>query len=137
MNVNSLAKLLGDSTYGFLAINLLFGLFCAIIVWRRLRELRFRNEDEQQQFLNELNETLNAGDFDSAIEACELDPRALPQLTRIVLMNRELDQDDLRQVVGERFSSATFWARWKTGSTGSSPWSAMAPSWAYSARCWA
>ena len=69
MNVNSLAKLLGDSTYGFLAINLLFGLFCAIIVWRRLRKLRFRNEDEQQQFLNELNETLNAGDFDSAIEA--------------------------------------------------------------------
>ncbi len=41
MNVNLLAKFLGDSTYGFLALNLLFGLFCAILVWRRLRELRF------------------------------------------------------------------------------------------------
>jgi hypothetical protein len=44
MNVNSLAKMLGDATYGFLALNLLWGLFCAILVWRRLRELRFRNE---------------------------------------------------------------------------------------------
>ncbi|HEY4311241.1 MAG TPA: MotA/TolQ/ExbB proton channel family protein [Pirellulales bacterium] len=102
MNVNLLAKFLGDSTYGFLALNLLFGLFCAILVWRRLRELRFRSDDEQQQFLNELNETLSAGDFEAAIERCELDPRALPQLTRVVLMNRDLDQDDLRQVVAER-----------------------------------
>jgi biopolymer transport protein ExbB len=102
MNVNSLAKMLGDATYGFLALNLLWGLFCAILVWRRLRELRFRNEEEQQLFLNEINDTITAGDFDAAIERCELDPRALPQLTRIVLMNRDLDPDDLRQVVSER-----------------------------------
>jgi biopolymer transport protein ExbB len=102
MNVNSLAKMLGDATYGFLAINLLFGVFCAILAWRRLKELRFRKEEEQHQFLDELNDTLVAGDFDAAIERCELDPRALPQLTRIVLMNRNLDPDDLRQVVAER-----------------------------------
>lgn len=102
MNVNLLAKFLGDATYGFLALNLLFGLFCAILVWRRLAELRFRNEEEQQRFLDDLNEPLAAGDYDAAIERCELDPRALPQLARIVLMNRELDPDDLRQVVAER-----------------------------------
>ncbi len=101
-NVNILAGHLGDATYGFLALNLLFGLFCAILVWRRLGELRFRNEEEQQRFLDELNEPLAAGDYDAAIERCELDPRALPQLTRIVLMNRTLDPDDLRQVVAER-----------------------------------
>ncbi len=97
-----MAKLLENGTYGFLAMNLLWGLFCAIIVWRRLRELRFRNDDEQQQFLNEINDTLAAGDYDAAIERCEIDPRALPQLTRVVLVNRDLDQDDLRQVVAER-----------------------------------
>ena len=101
-NVNSLAKVLGDATYGFLALNLLWGLYCANLVWRRLRELRFRNEDEQTQFVNELSETLAAADYDAAIERCELDPRALPQLTRIVLMNRDLEPDDLRQVVAER-----------------------------------
>jgi biopolymer transport protein ExbB len=102
MNVNSLAQMLGTATYGFLALNLLWGVFCAILVWRRLRELRFRNDDEQQQFVNELSDTLSANDFDAAIERCELDPRALPQLTRIVLMNRDLEPDDLRQVVAER-----------------------------------
>jgi len=102
MNVNLLAKFLGDSTYGFLALNLLFGVFCAILVWRRLAELRFRNEQEQQQFLDELADPLAAGDFDAAIERCELDTRALPQLARIVIMNRDLDPDDLRQVVAER-----------------------------------
>jgi biopolymer transport protein ExbB len=102
MNVNSFAKMLGDATYGFLALNLLWGVFCAILVWRRLRELRFRNDEEQQQFVNELSDTLAANDYDAAIERCELDPRALPQLTRIVLMNRDLEPDDLRQIVAER-----------------------------------
>ena len=102
ININILAKYVGDATYFFLAANLLWGAYCAILVWRRLRELRFRNEEEQQQFISELSDTLTANDFDAAIERCELDPRALPQLTRIVLLNRDLDPDDLRQVVSER-----------------------------------
>ncbi len=66
MNVNKLAGMLGDATYGFLALNLLWGLFCAILVWRRLSEVRFRNEEEVNKFVEEINEPLNAGDFDGA-----------------------------------------------------------------------
>jgi hypothetical protein len=39
--VNQLAGYLDKASYGFLALNFLFGLYCVILVWRRLVELRF------------------------------------------------------------------------------------------------
>ena len=90
MTVNSLAKLLGDASYVFLTLNFFWGLFCTIVVSRKLRELQFRNERMQQAFVEELNEYVAVGDFDSAIAMCEADVRALPQLASLVLTNRDL-----------------------------------------------
>jgi hypothetical protein len=44
MNVNELAGKLGDACYGFLSLNFLWGLFCVILLWRRVLALRFNNE---------------------------------------------------------------------------------------------
>ena len=58
MNVNDLAKTLGDACYVFLAINFLWGLYNIIIGFRRVKELSFRNHDEQAEFMDEVIEPL-------------------------------------------------------------------------------
>jgi biopolymer transport protein ExbB len=101
MNTNDLAKLLADSCYVYLAINFLWGLFCVIMLWRRVLALRFRSEQLQLQFLGELQQRLDAGDFNGATQMCQTDNRALPQLALAALENRDLDEAQLRQLIAE------------------------------------
>ncbi len=101
MNMNELADKLGNSCYGFLALNFLWGLFCVILLWRRVLAMRFSSEQLQAQFLSDLQGHLNEGNFDDAVKMCETDERALPQLTLAVIENRELNESQLRQLVAE------------------------------------
>jgi biopolymer transport protein ExbB/TolQ len=102
MNTNDLAQMLGDACYGFLALNLLWGLYCAILVWRRLGALQFRNEAAQTEFMNALNQEVSGRAYDRAMQRCSEDPRALPQLALLAMSNRDLPPDELRQLVAER-----------------------------------
>ena len=52
MNLNDLAAKLGDACYGFLGVNFLFGLYCVIVIWRRLRQLRFRSLEAETAFID-------------------------------------------------------------------------------------
>ena len=54
MNVNDLAKMMGDACYGFLALNFLWGLYNIIMGFRRVKELNFSNHDEQAEFIDEV-----------------------------------------------------------------------------------
>jgi biopolymer transport protein ExbB/TolQ len=101
MSVNQLANYLGNACYGFLAINFLFGLFCVILIWRRLFELRFRRQQAEAEFIGQLQEYLKAGDIDSATKLCDFDYRALPRLSLLIIANRDLPYDQLRHVVAE------------------------------------
>ncbi len=101
MNVNRLAQMMGDACYGFLALNFFWGLYHIILGFRRLKQLTFRNFDEQQEFLDEPLPVLNEGQFDSAEELVAEDPRALAQLTHMTIANRNLASDQLCQLVGE------------------------------------
>jgi biopolymer transport protein ExbB/TolQ len=101
MNINDLAKLLGDACYVFLTLNFLWGLYCVIMVARRLRQLAFRTELEQAEFLTELQQRLRSPQSAAAQELCEDDPRALPQLASVALSNRKLGFDQLRQLLAE------------------------------------
>ena len=107
-SINDLAASLGDACYGFLAINFLWGLFCVILLWRRILALRFATEQSQAQFLGEVQEHLENGDFDAAAQVCEAEERALPQLTLAVIENRELSEPQLRQLVAELMQRKIF-----------------------------
>ena len=61
MSINDLAKMLGDACYVFLAINFLWGLYNIIMGFRRVKELSFRNHDEQAEFMDEVLEPLRGG----------------------------------------------------------------------------
>lgn len=101
MNINELVARLGDGCYVLLTLNFLWGLFCVILLWRRVRQLRFRTEVSQTEFLGVLQSRIEAGDFDGAVQACEADNRALPQLAQVVIANRGLPHEQLRTMAGE------------------------------------
>lgn len=101
MSANDLAQRLGDATYGFLAINFFWGLFCVIMAFRRVWQLGFRNRPQQEQFLDELLLKLDSGQYAVAAEMCAADPRALPQLASVAIANRHLGYDTLRQMLVE------------------------------------
>lgn len=101
MNINDLAKTLGDACYVFLAFNFLWGLYNLIVGFRRVRELSFSSPDEQAEFMDHLLEPLRAGHYDSVKELCSDDARALPQLIELAVESRGLGYDQLRQVVVE------------------------------------
>jgi biopolymer transport protein ExbB/TolQ len=101
MNVNDLAKMLGDACYVFLAINFVWGLYNIIMGFRRVRELSFSNHDEQSGFVDEVIQLLQAKRFDAVNELVTDDRRALPQLVELAVENRDLKYDQLRQVVTE------------------------------------
>ena len=101
MNINELAKQLGDACYAFLAVNFLFGVFQVIVIWRRIRQLRFRRQQAETEFTGQLETLLNGGQYDAAIQMCDYDYRALPRLCLLMLANRSYPYDKLRQTVAE------------------------------------
>jgi biopolymer transport protein ExbB len=101
MNVNDLAKMMGDACYVFLALNFVWGLYNIIMGFRRVRELNFSSHDEQSEFVEEVVQLLRDGRYDAVTELTADDVRALPQLVQLAIENRGLSHDQLRQVVTE------------------------------------
>jgi len=101
MDVNRLAQMLGDACYAFLAINFFWGLYHIILGFRRIKQLSFRNHDEQQELMDELMPLLKEGQFDAVEELVADDERALPQLVHMAVANRNVGYEQLRQLVSE------------------------------------
>ena len=94
---------LGNSIYGLQFFDAVWGAFCIIVVWRRLAQIRFKSEDQQNDFLDQVLDAVAAGDFDAAAEMCEDDPRIVPQLIYLALSNRDLGYGKVKQLVADRF----------------------------------
>jgi len=103
MDPNVITNILSYVIYFVLAAIALWGAFCVIVVWRRVAQTRFRSEDEQLDFLESLEEPLMSGKFDDAVEICEDDTRAMPQLAHLAITNREIGYAKVRALVTERF----------------------------------
>ena len=101
MHVNELAKHLGDACYIFLAINFFWGLYCVVMGWIRVGNFSFRKRQEQIEFLDELTNRLHHGQYNEALELCEDDVRALPQLSSVAIKSRTFGFESMRQAVME------------------------------------
>lgn len=93
----------GNLIYILLAMVALWGAFCVVVVWRRVAQVRFRNEEEQDEFLDLIDEELQKPDFDAAMATAEEFDQALPQLTSLACENRSLGYAKLRQMLVDRF----------------------------------
>lgn len=98
-----LTEFAGNTIYGFQAFDALWGAFCIIVVWRRLSQIRFKSEELQNEFLDQLNERVEVGDFEAAAELCQDDPRVVPQLALLAINNRDLGYGKVKQLVADRF----------------------------------
>jgi len=103
MNYQEIVTLVGNLCYGALAIVGLYGVFCVILIWRRIKAIRFRSEGEQTEFLQQVDESLKNGDFQGVAQMCDGDPRAVPQLVSLAVANREIGLDKIRALVVDRF----------------------------------
>lgn len=103
MDITAVTQVAGYVIYGALALIALWGAFCVIIVWRRVAQTRFRSEQEQAEFLDILDQSLDSGDFDAAIELCDGDSRAMPQLVTLALANRSVGYAKIRTLLSDRF----------------------------------
>lgn len=101
--MNDLVEFAGNTIYGFQAFDALWGAFCLIVVWRRLSQIRFKNEDALNDFIEPINEQVAAGDFDGVAEACQEDSRIVPQLILLAIENRDLGYAKVKQLVADRF----------------------------------
>ena len=103
LDFTTISQYAGNVIYVALALIAVWGAYCVIMVWRRVAQTRFRSEEEQVSFLQSVEETLAAGDFDGATEICESDPRAMPQLAALAIGNRDMGYSKIRALLVERF----------------------------------
>jgi biopolymer transport protein ExbB len=101
--MEQLFYLIGVATYAAQAVVALWGGFCIVLAWRRVRRLQFRDETEQDEFLDELDQFLLMENVNGAMELCDGDRRALPQLALYAMENRELDPRRLKRELNEHF----------------------------------
>jgi len=99
MNSHQFVNLLEDSSYGFLALNFLWGMYCVILIWRRIGQLRFRSIEAETEFIDTLQGHFKTGNYEAATKLCDYDYRALPRLCLLMLANRTLSYPQLRQLV--------------------------------------
>lgn len=99
----SLYGILSQATYFALAAVALWGLYCIVIVWTRVNQKRFKSEEEQDIFMDDIEQMLSVGDFDGTAEYCSGDARAIPQIVELAVQHRSLGYKKARQFVMDRF----------------------------------
>lgn len=103
MDISPITRVAGIVIYVALGLVAVWGAFCVILVWRRVAQSRFRNADEQSDFLDTLDQSLANGDFDAALQMCEGDERAMPQLATMAIANRDIGYSRLRTMITDHF----------------------------------
>lgn len=102
-NLSAVSQFAGDLCYLFLAAVAVWGLYCAVVVWRRINQLRFRNDAEQNEFLDSLENYIATSDFVAASQFCTDDDRVVPQLARTALDHKDIDSAKLRHLLADRY----------------------------------
>lgn len=95
--------ILGYIIYFIMFLIALWGAFCVVMVWSRVRQKQFTSEEQQTLFLEAVEEPLSRGEFDQAIEICDGDRRATCQLSQLAMENRKLGFAKVKQIVADRF----------------------------------
>ena len=103
MDFSAVTTFVGYLIYAALAAIALWGAFCVIVVWRRVAQTSFSSEEEQEHFLDALDDHLIAGEFEDATRMCDEDDRAMSQLGLLAVVNRKMGYRKIRTLVTDRF----------------------------------
>ncbi len=106
VSFDTVMRWLGNSIYAAQALLAIWGIFCVFVILSRLKHLRFRNEQHEQEFHRALAGALSHGMFDEAEQVCvqpQYWPTAVAQLARFAIENRSLGIRKLRTAIVEKF----------------------------------
>ena len=93
----------GIMIYIALFLVALWGAYCCIMVWTRVAAKRFRTEQDQNEFLEAIEDPMHRGDFEEANDLAVGDPRAMCQLASLAIENRSIGYNKVRQLLIDRF----------------------------------
>lgn len=94
---------LGNLCYVILFAQAVWGAYCAVMVWARIRQKRFVSEEQQQEFLEAIEEPLLRGEYATVSQICDGDQRALCQLVQVGVENRGLGYAKVKQLIADSF----------------------------------
>jgi biopolymer transport protein ExbB len=83
-----------------------FGVFLVILVTRKIRQKKFRNQAAADEFLSEVREKLQARDYDGVTTICDSPAywsKAAPQLILIAMQHRFLSLSKMKVMLSEKF----------------------------------
>lgn len=103
VDISGVTNIVAWVIYALLFAIAIWGAFCVALVWMRVARQRFASEADQTEFLDQLDQPLSRGDFDSAAQLCAEDARATPQLALLALNNRQVGYSRVKQLVTDRF----------------------------------
>jgi len=97
----------GNGIYAAMAAAAIYGLYCIVVLMRRVKQKEFPGRESAHAFLDEVGEMLDKDDFDGILESCdtpELWARAVPQMVTVAVENRAKPIKKIKTIVGEYFS---------------------------------
>ena len=106
VDISPILDALAYMIYAAMAVSFAYGVYCIVVLMRRVAQKSFPGRESAEQFLDDVGERLEANNFDEAREICdspELWARAIPQLVMVAIENRNKPVRKIRQMVGEFF----------------------------------
>lgn len=96
----------GPVIYTSLALAALYGVFCAVLLMRKIAQKQFGSAATAGAFMDDVSARLQNRDFDGVAELCDSPPywsKAVPQMILVALAHRERGPTKLRQYLAEKF----------------------------------
>lgn len=101
-----LLDLSGPVIYTAMAIAALYGVFCAVLLFRKIAQKRFSSPSRAGEFLDEVRSHLQQRNFDGIAELCDSPAywsKATPQMILVALAHRDRGLAKLRQLLAEKY----------------------------------
>lgn len=104
--MQALIDLANNSVYPAQGLVALYGVFCVILVFRRIYSKQFRSTAAAEQFTEEVREMLQNRDYEGVAQLCDSPPywsKAVPQLILVALEQKTREPAELRRLLAEKF----------------------------------
>ena len=106
MSLDPILLAFGYIIYAGMAASAIYGVFCVILLLRRVSQKRFISDAEADQFLDDTQVELQKRNYDGVVEICDSPQfwhKAVPQLAQVAIANRNRPPNKLRKLLAEKF----------------------------------
>lgn len=104
--MDHLLELAEPAVYGGQILAALYGIFCFVLIYRKIAQKKFRSPAAAEDFLGQVRELTQRKDFDAVAELCDSPPfwsKATAQLILVAVAYRDRGLAKLRQLLGEKY----------------------------------